>query len=255
MRFRGLVLQIGFTNYRSGSSVSPSALCYCRSWPVRCPLKIWMKYISYRTKALSSEWLTIPAAAALFLIPAQIVAVLYERGAFLPETTIATAAALAAFAVGLPSFVLIKILQPAFFAREDMKTPMWFSLVSLIVNVVGSLAMFSYLGHVGIALATSLAGWANAILLAIALHQRNDFSVAPATMRRLAMIVVATGIMAGFLLGFDQFTGTLFLEGGILIRLGLLATAVLVGGLIYLVAAFALGGVDRKLLRSALQRR
>ncbi|MEO0919083.1 MAG: murein biosynthesis integral membrane protein MurJ [Pseudomonadota bacterium] len=198
--------------------------------------------------------LTVSAAVALYLIPAQIVAVLYERGAFVPETTVATAAALAAFAVGLPSFVLIKILQPAFFAREDMKTPMWFSLISLIVNVVGSLAMFSYFGHVGIALATSLAGWANAILLAIALHSRNDFSIAPATLRRLAMIVIATAIMAGFLWGFDQFTETMFLEGGILLRLGLLSIAVLVGGLIYLVAAFALGGVDRNLLRSAMRR-
>ena len=198
--------------------------------------------------------LTIPAAAALYLIPGQIVAVLYERGAFVPETTVATAAALAAFAVVLPSFVLIKILQPAVFAREDMKTPMWISLISVIVNVVGSLALFSYLGHVGIAFATSLAGWANAILLAIALHGRNDFSIAPATLRRIAMIVVATAIMAGFLWAFDQFTETMFLEGGILLRLGLLATAVLVGGLIYLVAAFALGGVDRKLLRAALRR-
>ena len=198
--------------------------------------------------------LTIPAAAALYLIPGQIVAVLYERGAFVPETTVATAAALAAFAVVLPSFVLIKILQPAVFAREDMKTPMWISLISVIVNVVGSLALFSYLGHVGIAFATSLAGWANAILLAIALHGRNDFSIAPATLRRIAMIVVATAIMAGFLWAFDQFTETMFLEGGILLRLGLLATAVLVGGLIYLVAAFALGGVDRNLLRTALRR-
>lgn len=109
--------------------------------------------------------LTLPAAAALFIIPTHIVAVLYERGAFTADTTQATAEALAAFAIGLPSFVLIKVLQPAFFAREDMRTPMWFSLVSLIVNVVGSLAMFPYIGHVGIAYATSIAGWANALLL------------------------------------------------------------------------------------------
>ncbi|MEO0542329.1 MAG: murein biosynthesis integral membrane protein MurJ [Pseudomonadota bacterium] len=198
--------------------------------------------------------LTIPAAVALYLIPAQIVAVLYERGAFVPETTIATADALAAFAIGLPSFVLIKILQPAFFAREDMKTPMWFSLVSLVVNVVGSLTLFSYIGHVGIALATSLAGWANAILLAIALTRRNDFSIAGSTVRRLCMIVAATGIMAAFLWGFDQFTQMSFSDGGFLTRLGLLSTAVVLGGAIYFISALALGGIDRALLRKALRR-
>ncbi|MEO1700658.1 MAG: murein biosynthesis integral membrane protein MurJ [Pseudomonadota bacterium] len=198
--------------------------------------------------------LTIPAAAALFIIPSQIVAVLYERGAFVPETTVATASALAAFAVGLPSFVLIKILQPAFFAREDMKTPMWFSLISLIVNAVGSLIMFVYIGHVGIALATSLAGWVNAILLALALNRGNDFAVEPVTWRRLAMIIMSTAIMAGFLMGYDHYTAAMFIDGGPLLRLGLLVSAVLGGGFVYLVAAIALGGIDPKLLRTALRR-
>jgi putative peptidoglycan lipid II flippase len=95
--------------------------------------------------------LTVPAAVALALTPVPFIAVIYERGAFLPKRPRRHRAALAAFAVGLPSFVLIKVLQPAYFAREDMKTPMWFSLVSLIVNAGGSLAMFPLLGHVGIA--------------------------------------------------------------------------------------------------------
>ncbi|MEN0001696.1 MAG: murein biosynthesis integral membrane protein MurJ [Pseudomonadota bacterium] len=198
--------------------------------------------------------LTLPAAAALFIIPGPIVAVLYERGAFLPETTVATAAALSAFAIGLPSFVLIKVLQPAFFAREDMRTPMWFSLVSLVVNVAASLLMFPYFGHVGIALATSLAGWANAVLLMYALYQRRDFSLEPATVKRLAMITVATGVMAGFLLGYDWLTGEMFADGGLLLRLPLLAAAVVLGGALYGCVALATGGVDRKMLASALRR-
>ena len=87
--------------------------------------------------------LTVPAAVALALAPAPFVAVIYERGAFTAETTAAASSALAAFAVGLPSFVLVKILQPGFFAREDMRTPMWFSLVSLVVNAAGSLMLCS----------------------------------------------------------------------------------------------------------------
>ncbi|MEL6436795.1 MAG: murein biosynthesis integral membrane protein MurJ [Pseudomonadota bacterium] len=198
--------------------------------------------------------LTLPAAAALIIIPAQIVAVLYERGAFTPETTQATAAALAAFGVGLPSFVLIKVLQPAFFAREDMRTPMWFSLVSMVVNVVGSLAMFPYIGHVGIAFATSLAGWANAALLAIALARRNDFAVSGATLRRLVMMLVATAMMSAVLLGFEFVAGDVFAGANILVRLPLLAVAIGVSAVVYFGAAFALGGIDRQLLRSSLRR-
>ncbi len=69
--------------------------------------------------------LTLPAAVALFVIPYPIIAVLFERGAFSAADTAATAPALAAYAVGLPAFVAIKVLQPAFFAREDTRTPMW----------------------------------------------------------------------------------------------------------------------------------
>lgn len=115
--------------------------------------------------------LTLPAAIALAIAAKPIIGVLFERGAFTEADTAATAQALVAFALGLPAFVLIKVFQPAFFAREDTKTPMWFAGISVIVNVVGSLILFysfksqGWMPHVGIALATSLAGWINALLL------------------------------------------------------------------------------------------
>ena len=67
--------------------------------------------------------LALPATAALLTMPEAVVAVLFERGAFSPEDTRRTAAALAAFAAGLPAFILAKVLQPGFFAREDTRTP------------------------------------------------------------------------------------------------------------------------------------
>ena len=69
--------------------------------------------------------LTLPATVALFVIPGAIINVLFERGAFTAADTAATAPALAAYAAGLPAFVAIKVLQPAYFAREDTRTPMW----------------------------------------------------------------------------------------------------------------------------------
>jgi putative peptidoglycan lipid II flippase len=199
--------------------------------------------------------LTVPAAVALSLTPVPFIAVIYERGAFLPETTQATAAALAAFAIGLPSFVLIKVLQPAYFAREDMKTPMWFSLVSLIVNAGGSLAMFPYLGHVGIAAATSLAGWANALLLGWTLWHRGHFRPSPETIRRTVLVLVSAAAMGVVLLGAWSYMKDTFFISNILVRVGIAFLLIVVSMAVYFGLAIATGGIDRAMLTRTLKRR
>ena len=145
--------------------------------------------------------LTIPAAIALGVAAEPIISVLFERGAFTAADTTATAWALIAFSLGLPAFVLIKVFQPAFFAREDTKTPMWFAGVSMIVNVAGSFALFywfksqGWMPHVGIALATSAAGWVNAVLLWLVLARNGEFSWDLKLARNVPMIAIASGIM------------------------------------------------------------
>ena len=101
---------------------------------------------------------TVPAAIALMVIPVEVISVIFERGSFTSADSLQTGKALAAFAVGLPGYVLIKVLQPGFFAREDTKSPMKMAGVTVAVNVVVSLALFPFYGHVGIAVATSVAG-------------------------------------------------------------------------------------------------
>ena len=199
--------------------------------------------------------LTVPAAVALALTPIPFIAVIYERGDFLPETTRITAAALAAFAIGLPSFVLIKVLQPAYFAREDMKTPMWFSLVSLLVNAGGSLAMFPYLGHVGIAAATSLAGWANALLLGGTLWRRGHFRPSPETVRRTVLVLLSAAAMGLVLLGAWSYLEETFFISNILIRVGIAALLIAVSMVVYFGLAIATGGIDRAMLGRTLMRR
>ena len=145
--------------------------------------------------------LTIPAAIALGVAAEPIISVLFERGAFTAADTTATAWALIAFSLGLPAFVLIKVFQPAFFAREDTKTPMWFAGVSMIVNVAGSFALFywfksqGWMPHVGIALATSTAGWVNALLLWLVLARNGQFSWDLKLARNVPMIAIASAIM------------------------------------------------------------
>ena len=150
--------------------------------------------------------LTIPAAVALVVMPVEVVRVLFERGAFRPEDTASTAAVLAVFALGLPAFVLIKVFSPAYFAREDTKTPMRYATISLTANTLGSIALFFLFRHLGmmpqlgIAVATSLAGWLNAWLLWSTLKSRGDFVADQRLKRNLPLIGLASLVMAAVLI-------------------------------------------------------
>ncbi|WP_108663837.1 murein biosynthesis integral membrane protein MurJ [Acuticoccus kandeliae] len=141
--------------------------------------------------------LTLPAAAALIVVPLEIVVTLFERGAFDREAAALTAAAVSAYGFGLPAFVLIKVFSPAYFAREDTATPMIFAAISMVVNIGGSLILARMLApqglpHVGIAAATSLAGWVNASLLFVGLLRRGDFKPDPLLWTRALGIFAAS---------------------------------------------------------------
>lgn len=103
--------------------------------------------------------LTLPAAVALVVSAQPMVSVLFERGMFGPEDTVATALAVAVYGVGLPAFVLQKILQPLFFAREDTKRPFQYALVAMVVNAALAIGLAPFIGFIAAALATSAAGW------------------------------------------------------------------------------------------------
>ena len=91
--------------------------------------------------------LTLPAAAALVTIAGPIVSVLFERGAFDAAAAANTAAALAAFAVGLPAYVLIKALTPGFFARQDTATPVKVAVFAMVLNVVLAVTLMQVMAH------------------------------------------------------------------------------------------------------------
>jgi putative peptidoglycan lipid II flippase len=103
--------------------------------------------------------LTLPAAVALVVIAAPLCAVLYERGAFTPADTHATALVLAIYGLGLPAFVLHKVLQPLFYAREDTSRPFRYAVVSMILNAAIAVGLMPWLGFAAAAWATTLAGW------------------------------------------------------------------------------------------------
>ncbi|MEZ5828361.1 MAG: murein biosynthesis integral membrane protein MurJ [Hyphomicrobiales bacterium] len=143
--------------------------------------------------------LTVPAAVALFIASWPIMRVLFERGAFTTVDARATAGMLSALAIGLPAYVLVKALQPSFFAREDTKTPMIYAGIAMGSNAVLSFVLFTVLGAVGIAVATSLAGWINVVLLAVELRRRGEFELDD-QFRRAFLGIVAASIAMGVVL-------------------------------------------------------
>lgn len=198
--------------------------------------------------------LTLPAAAALMAMPGPIVAVLFERGAFDAGATEATAAALAAFAAGLPAFVLVKVLAPAFFAREDVTTPVKIAGVSVAANIALSIALLGPLQHVGLALATSAASWLNAFLLAFVLRRRGQFAIDHRLRTRLLRIVLATAVMTAILFAGIEALASL-LAGTPLERGLALILLIVAGKAVYAAAAFSLGAAEMAEIRSALARR
>tara|TARA_R110002072_G_C7958844_1_gene533752 strand:+ start:2093 stop:3655 length:1563 start_codon:yes stop_codon:yes gene_type:complete len=152
-----------------------------------------------------SMGLTLPATVALIVMPNFLVEGLFMRGAFTAENANATALAVQAFAVGLPAFVLIKVFSPGFFAREDTATPMRFAALSMLVNIVVGAGLFFWirqtypgLGHVGLAAATSLAGWFNALLLGWQLAKRGGLVMDARLLGRIPSLTVSAVAMGGF---------------------------------------------------------
>jgi len=193
--------------------------------------------------------LTIPAAVGLFMIPLPLVALVYERGAFDRETAEITAQVLAAFALGLPSFVLIKIFQPSFYARQDMKTPMWLSGVNAVINIALAIALFPIYGVVGLAVATTTAGWVNAILLITALYLSGHFRIAPKTLLNILLICVASAVMAGVLFAGENWMGSQLVDAGFLIRIGLVGGLIGMASIVYFALVIVTGALPRQVLR------
>ncbi|MEX2642849.1 MAG: murein biosynthesis integral membrane protein MurJ [Acetobacterales bacterium] len=198
--------------------------------------------------------LTVPAAVALVAIPGPIVTVLFQRGAFGPDDASATAAALAAYACGLPAYVLIKILAPGFFAREDTATPVKIASACVAINLVLNLLLMGPLAHVGIAAATATSAWINALSLA-ALLRRRGFLAPDARLRRRLPRIVAASLAMG--LGLWALAPMLrpWLYGTMPGQALALAGIVAAGAIVFAALALATGAASGSDLRRFLDRK
>ncbi|MHA1539299.1 MAG: murein biosynthesis integral membrane protein MurJ [Alphaproteobacteria bacterium] len=149
----------------------------------------------------------LPAAVGLCVLSDFIIVALFERGAFDRATSIFVAQALSAYAIGLPAYVLIKILAPGFYAEEDTKTPVQIAAVALIVNLVLNLILMQFFAHVGLALATSIAAWVNASLLFVFLKKRGGLVVDAQLKKNFWKLLFAAFVMGAALLMWFSLSG------------------------------------------------
>ena len=144
--------------------------------------------------------LTLPAAVALVVVAQPMVSVLFERGRFGPADTAATALAVAVYGLGLPAFVLQKVLQPLFFAREDTRRPFQYALVSMLVNAALAIGLAPLIGYIAAAAATSLAAWAMVWQLWLGSRGMGDAARFDARLRARAPRIVLASLAMGAVL-------------------------------------------------------
>ncbi|MCE0504432.1 murein biosynthesis integral membrane protein MurJ [Roseivivax sp. GX 12232] len=180
--------------------------------------------------------LTVPASVALVVIPLPLVSVLFERGATGADDSAAIAVAVAIYGLGLPAFVLQKVLQPLFFARENTKAPFRYAVVSMVVNAAAAIGLAPVLGWIAPAIATSAAAWSMVWLLARGSRDMGEVARFDSRFRaRIWRIVLASVLMGGVL------WGTQLLVGPFLAREGWRYLALLVLILVGMAAYGALG--------------
>jgi putative peptidoglycan lipid II flippase len=197
--------------------------------------------------------LTVPAAVALAVIPVPLVSVLFQRGAFDDADVAATALAVAVYGAGLPAFVLQKVLQPLFFARENTRSPFTYALGALAVNAAVAIGLAPLVGYISAAFGATLAGWAMAWLLWRGSRQMGEAAHLDVRLRnRVGRIVAASVIMGAVLWAL-----ALVLEPWLAmptIRYAALAGLVGAGLVSYFAAGRALGAFTAADLRGAFRR-
>lgn len=199
-------------------------------------------------------FLTVPAAVGLTVAAYPVISVLFKRGAFLESDVGPTALALAIYGIGLPAFVLQKVLQPLYFAREDTRSPFRFAIWSMVVNALLALGLAPLIGFSAAALGTSIAGWTMAWQLWRGTRVYGEAAEFDDRLRhRLPRIVAASLVMGLVLWGVMQaLGGALYQPGTRYLALLALVTA---GALAYGAALIALGGFSLSDLRAGFSRR
>ena len=198
--------------------------------------------------------ISLPSAIGLLILAEPIIHILFERGAFVKEDTFYTAKVLSYFALGLPAYIIIKVLVSCFFAREDTKTPLYISIVSVITNVVLSLLLIGSMREMGIAVATAISAWINALLLYVFLYRRNLIQFDDILVKNSFKIFVSSAIL---FVAIYVLNGALFnniIENAVLVNSGLLLLMIFLAIIIYFALVIVLKVLTINQLREYLKK-
>jgi putative peptidoglycan lipid II flippase len=204
-------------------------------------------------------FLTLPAMVALVVAAEPIVRGLFQYGHFDNADTIKCSWALAGFSIGLPSYVLVKVLTPGYYARHDTRTPVRYAIQSVGVNLIANIILIPLLGrfgygHVGPPLATALSSTVNVWMLYYTLRKRNHFVADTQLKRRIPRLALAALLMGAAILAFDRVLDP-WLTGHIWQRYSALLLLVGGGGAVYAISCFLTGAFVLDDVKLLLRRR
>jgi putative peptidoglycan lipid II flippase len=193
--------------------------------------------------------LALPCALALALFAEPLTAVLYHYGAFTARDVQMTAAALIGWGAGLLGVVAVKVLAPAYYANQDMRTPVRIAIVVLVFTQVLNLVLVPLWQHAALSLSIGIGALLNALWLLLGLRKRGSYRPLPGWGVFMARVFLAAALLAAYLrwaAGAWDWTG---LQAQPWLRIGLLAGIVAGAGVIYLGVAWMAGLRLRVLLR------
>ncbi|VVD91273.1 Lipid II flippase MurJ [Pandoraea communis] len=185
--------------------------------------------------------LAMPSAVGLFVYAEPLTATLYQYGRFDATDVTMTAHALTAYGVGLVGLILIKILAPGFYAKQDIKTPVKIAVVVLIATQLSNLLFVRWFAHAGLSLSIGVGACMNAALLFAGLHKRGIYRPAPGWRLFFVQLLAACLILAGVLLWFTQSFDWVALGARPLSRIALLGASLVLCAVVYFGALFLMG--------------
>jgi putative peptidoglycan lipid II flippase len=196
--------------------------------------------------------LTLPAALGLALLAVPLIATLFQYGAFSAADTLHTRDALLAYSVGLPGLILVRVLAPSFYARQDIRTPVKIGIITLAATQLMNLVFIVPLAHAGLALSIGLAASLNAALLYLGLRRRGVYAPQPGWGRFILQLSAALTVM-GIVLWLGSGDAAAWFARSGTARASWLAGVIVCAAAGYFAALFALGVRPRDFRRRAIE--
>ncbi len=190
--------------------------------------------------------IAVPSALGLAILSKPMLTTIFQYEAFTQVDAQMASRSLVAYALGLPAFVVIKVLAPGYFSRQDTRTPVRIGVVAMLTNIVLNLILVAPLAHAGLALATALSAMLNASLLLRGLRREGIYLPSRDWVAWFARVGFACGLMATVVFGLDYLVGDLS-TFGVAARVGWLGLFVCSGAVTYFISLFLCGARTRDL--------